>query len=161
MANELAQKTKSGISKNILHPFEELERLFEDFGSRGFLRPFHWDSQWHDKKVAFEGRIPNVDMVECDGEILVKAELPGVDKKDLDVSMTKNAVTIIANTKNEEVQKEGDYYRSEITKGSFLRTLRLPADVDEDHVKAKFKDGVLELTLSKVDKADRRKIKVD
>ena len=104
--------------------------------------------------------MPRVDIVERDDELVVKAELPGVDKKDLDVSVTENAVTIKGSTSHEEKEEKGDYYRCEISSGAYSRTLALPSDVEADKAKANFKDGVLELTLPKLKKAKRHTIKV-
>jgi HSP20 family protein len=93
--------------------------------------------------------------------VIVKAELPGVDKKDLDISVTQNTVTIKGTTSHEEKEEKGDYYRCEMSHGSYSRTLSLPADVDEKKSKAKFKNGVLELTLPKLKKSKRHTVKVE
>ena len=110
---------------------------------------------------AFEGKTPSVDVIEKDDEVIVKAELPGVDKKDLDISVTNNTVTIKGSTSHEEKEEKGDYYRSEISRGSYSRTLSLPAEVDEEKTKAKFKNGILKLTLPKLKKSKRHNVKVD
>ena len=126
------------------------------------MHPFDWSvPSWSVEKVPFEGKIPKVDIIDRDKELVVKAELPGIDKKDLDISVTKNTVTIQGSTSHEEKKEKGDYYRCEISRGSYSRSLSLPADIDEGKVKAKFKDGVLELTLPKLEKAKRRTIKVE
>ena len=166
MANVPSHQSKSEITKShpvhMMRPFEEMERMFEDFATRGWLRPFRWDRPLLGELGASdEARIPNVDVIERDGEILVTAELPGVEKKDLDISLTKNTVTIKGKKSHKEEDKGGDYYRCEISSGAYMRMLTLPADVDENKAKAKFKDGVLEITLPKVEKAQRRSIKVD
>jgi HSP20 family protein len=100
-------------------------------------------------------------VIERDDAVIVKAELPGVDKKDIDVSVTSNTVTIKGSTSHEEKEEKGDYYRCEMSRGSYSRTLSLPADVDEGKAKAKLKDGILELTLPKVKKSKRQSIKVE
>ena len=89
------------------------------------------------------------------------AEVPGVEKDDLDVSVSDNSVTIKGETKREEKEENADYYRCEISRGSFARTVLLPSDVDTGKTKAKFKDGILELTLPKIKKTKRRTIKID
>jgi len=104
--------------------------------------------------------MPRVDIVDRDDELVVKAESPGVDKKDLDISVTDNAVTIKGSTSHEEKEEKGDYYRCEISSGAYSRTLVLPSEVEADKAKANFKDGVLELTLPKLKKAKRHTIKV-
>lgn len=145
-----------------LSPFEEMERLFEGYFPRGWMHPSHWERpSWGELAAPFEGKMPRVDIVEHDEEVIVKAELPGVDRKDLDISVTENTVTIKGSTSQEEKEEKGDYYRSEISRGTYSRTLALPSDVAADKAKAKFKDGVLELTLPKMKKAKRHSIKVE
>jgi HSP20 family protein len=104
--------------------------------------------------------MPKVDVIERDDEVIVKAELPGVDKKDLDVSVTENSVTIKGTTSHEEKEEKGDYYRCEISRDAYARTVALPSYVDADKAKANFKDGVLELKLPKVEKSKRRSIEI-
>jgi len=166
MSSALSKGTNKDISKphlaRGLNLFDEMERMFENFSTKGWLRPFHWDAPaMADVTVPFETTMPSVDVVDRDKEILVKANLPGIDKKDIDISLTKNSVTIKGKTSHEEKEEKGDYYRCEISKGSYLRTLGLPADVDDKKAKAKFKDGVLELTLPKLEVAERHSIKID
>ncbi|HHH35588.1 MAG TPA: Hsp20/alpha crystallin family protein [Gammaproteobacteria bacterium] len=145
-----------------MSPFEEMDRLFESFFPRSWLRPMRWEWPSVGELAApFEGRLPKVDVVDRDSDILVRAELPGVDKKDLDISITDNTVTIHATTSREQEREEGEYYRREITRGSFARTVALPAEVDADGARASFKDGILELTVPKVAKAQRRRITVE
>ena len=145
----------------ILSPFEEMERMFETLMPRGWLRPARWEwPEWSELAAPFEGRVPKVNVVERDEDILVKAELPGVEKKDLDVSVTDNTLTIKASTREETEKEEGEYHRQEIVSGSFARSVLLPAEVDGDKAKATFKDGLLELTIPKVTRAKRRKIEV-
>jgi len=145
-----------------LSPFEEMDRMFEGFFPRGRLRPFRWEwPSWGELPAAFEGKMPKVDVIDRDEEILVRAEVPGVEKKDLDVSMTDNTVTIKGSTRHEEKEEMGDYYRCEISRGTFSRTVALPGGVDGSKAKASFKDGVLELTLPKLEKSKRHSIKLD
>ena len=144
-----------------LSPFEEMDRLFDNYFTRGWLSPFRWNKPDLSITSAFEGKMPCVDVVDHDKEITVKAELPGVEKKDLDISVTKNSVTIKGTTSHEEKEEKGDYYHSEISRGSYQRTIALPSDVNEDKVKAIFKDGVLTLTLPKMSETKHHKIKVE
>lgn len=145
------------------NPLEEMERMFENSFAQGWLRPFSlspWRSQ-SEMLTPFEGKTPKVDIIDRDGEILVKAELPGVDKKDIDVSVTNNTVTIKGTTSREEKEEKGDYYRCETSTGSYARTLSLPADINEEKVKAKYKDGILELTLPKLHETKRQNITIE
>jgi len=148
--------------KGPLSPLWEDERWFENFFPRGWMRPFHLDwPTFRELSVNLEERMPKVDVVDRDAEVLVRAEVPGVDKDDLDVSVTDNTVTIKGKTRHEEKEEKGDYYRCEISSGSFARTVALPSDVDTEKVDASFKDGVLELKMPKVAKAKRKNIKID
>ena len=149
-------------SAAVWNPFEEMDKLFENYLSRGWMRPFSspWTTEG-EKLAPFSGKVPSVDVINRDGEIIVKAEMPGVDKKDLDISVTKNTVTIKGTTSQEEKEERGDYYRCEMSRGSYSRTLRLPADINEDKVKAKYKDGILELTLKKLEETKRQTIKIE
>lgn len=145
-----------------LSSFEELDRMFDDFFSRGWMRPFRFGHpSWSHLPAPFEGRRPQVDIVDRDDEVFIKAELPGVDKDDVDITLTDNSVTIKGSTKAEEKEEKGDYHRCEISQGSFSRTLSLPAEVDTDKARAKFKHGVLKLTIPKVKKSKHKTVKVE
>ena len=158
---ESKQELQKAEPKRALSPFEEMDRLFEDYFSRGWMRPFRWEwPSLGELAKPFEGKMPKVDVIERDDEVVVKAELPGVDKKDLDVSVTENSVTIKGTTSHEEKEEKGDYYRCEISRGAYARTVALPSYVDADKAKANFKDGVLELKLPKVEKSKRRSIEI-
>jgi len=142
--------------------YEEFDRMFDNFFPRGWMRP--WRQEWPELgKLGpmFTGRYPHVDVIDRDGEIVVKAELPGVDKKDLDISMTEDSVTIKGSTRREEKEEKENYFRSEITRGEFARKVALPAEVDSDKAQASFKDGILELVLPKTQVRKRRTIPVE
>jgi HSP20 family protein len=160
------KENKTDIQKtqpaHVMSPFEEMEHYFESHFPKGWMNPSNWPRpSWAELSSPFEGKAPKVDVVDRDNEVLVKAELPGVDKKDLDISVTRNSVTIKGSTSHEEEEEKGNVYRREISRGSYSRTLSLPAEVIEDKAKAKFKDGILELTLPKVEKSKRHTIKVE
>lgn len=144
-----------------MSPFEELDRLLDNLSLRGWMRPMRMDwPGWGEMPLPLEGRMPRVDVVDREADVLVRAELPGVDKKDLEVSVTDNTVTIKGSTRHEEKEQKGDYYRSEISRGSFSRSVVLPAIVDGTQGSATFKDGVLELALPKLEKTKRRNIPI-
>ena len=166
MAKEGKKESKQELQKQeparTLSPFEEMDRLFENYFSRGWLHPFRWARpSWDELPMPFEGKMPKVDVVDHDNEVIVRAEVPGVDKKDLDISVTENTVNIKGTTSHEEKEEKGDYYRCEISRGSFSRVVPLPAEVDAEKASSKFKDGVVELTLPKAKKAKRHTVKVD
>ena len=149
-------------ARRMLAPFEEFERFFEQMRNRDCMAPFHWPDTVQSHLPMFaEGRMPKVDIIDRDKDLLIRAELPGVDKKDLDISMTDSSVTIKASTHYEEKEEKGDYYRSEIAQGQYARTISLPAEVDMDQARTTFKDGVLELTVPKLERSQRRSIKVE
>ena len=160
--SESSKEIQSARPARTLSPLEEMDRMFENFFPRGWMRPFRreWPA-WSELAAPFEGHMPKVDVIDRDDEVLVRAEVPGVEKDDLDVSVSDNSVTIKGNTRHEEKEEKGDYFRCEISQGSFARTVALPDYVDTQAAKAGFKDGVLELTLPKVEKAKRRSIKID
>lgn len=148
--------------RRAMSPFEEMDRMFEGFFPRGFMRPMRMEwPEWSTSQAPFEGRTPKVDVVERDEEIMVRAELPGVEKDHMDVSVTDDTVTIKATTQQESEEDKGDYHRREISQGSFTRTVALPAPVQSDQAKASFKNGILELTLPKAVPAKRHNIKVE
>lgn len=145
-------------------PFDETERMFENFFRtmpRGWLRPslFDWPAM-EGVAAPFEGKTPKVDVVNRDQEVLVRAELPGVNKDDLDVSVTEDSVSIHAETRYSSTDEKGQYYRAEISRGHFSRTVTLPAAVMPEEAKASFNDGMLELVLPKKQAAQRHKVKV-
>ena len=142
------------------HPFDalqqEMNRLFD-----GFLRGF--DAA---PIGAMEGRLmgftPIVDVKEDDKEVVVKAELPGIDEKDIDVVLSEHALTIKGEKKEEREDKGKGYYRMERSYGSFHREIPLPAGIDLQKVEAAFKNGLLSVTLPKTEEAKQtgRKIPV-
>ncbi len=144
-----------------LSPFEEMDRRFDQYFRRGWMRP--WRSEWpaFPELALPEMKLPNVDVIDREAEVVIKAEIPGVEKKDLDISVGEDSVTIKGSTAHEEKEENGDYYRREIARGAFLRTVALPATVDGSKAKASFKEGMLELTLPKTEKARRHSVKVD
>lgn len=161
MAKETEEKGKA-IQKAeptyAVSPLEEMDRMFERFMPRGWMRPFRWG--WPEL-TPFEARVPRVDVIDRDNDLLLRAEIPGVDKKDLEISVADDSVTIKGATHYEEKEEKEEYFRREITHGAFARTVALPATVDAEKAKAEFSEGILELTLPKVERAKRRKIPIE
>jgi len=155
------QELQKAAPTRAMSPFEEMDRMFDQFFRRGWLRP--WRSEWPAfPEIAMpEMKVPKVDVIDRENEVVVKAEVAGVEKKDLDISVGEDSVTIKGSTRHEEKEEKGDYYRCEISRGSFSRTVALPAGVDGSKTKAEFKDGLLTLTIPKVEKAKRHSVKVD
>jgi len=146
---------------HLLTPFEDMEHWFEDTFPRSWLRQHRMAMpSGFNLYSPFEVRSPKVDVIDREDEVFIRAELPGIDKKDIEVSMSDNMVTIKGASRKEEKEEKGDYYRCETSQGSFSRSLSLPAEVNIDKSDAKFNDGVLELKLPKLEGAKRRSIKI-
>ncbi|MEW6448535.1 MAG: Hsp20/alpha crystallin family protein [Bacillota bacterium] len=104
--------------------------------------------------------LPAVDVFEKDDNVVVKVDLPGVDKNNVKVLVTDEEVTIRGETKREEEVKEKNYYRSERAYGSFSRTVALPVAVERAKAKASFKDGVLEVVIPKATDARSHQVEI-
>jgi HSP20 family protein len=144
-----------------LTAFEDLDRWFDDMLSRRWLNPFDVKfPRFPVTNFPLSMEMPKIDIIENDNEIKVNAALPGVKKEDLDVSLTHQTVTIKSSTRQEEKQESGEYYRREISRGEFQRTVSLPCQVDSDQAKASFKDGILEIVIPKLEKMQRKSIEI-
>jgi HSP20 family protein len=155
---EAEESTESGPRERtvaILHeaaqqanPFEPMERFMQAF------MPFTW-LPW----VALPPA-PKLDVIDRDNAVLVRAEVPGVQKSRLAVEASDMAVTIKGEIRHDETREEERYRISETSRGAFERTVRLPAEVDSTRAKATFKDGVVEVTLPKVDRSRSHQLKL-
>lgn len=141
-------------SSGDLLSFDEFDSFFDDFISRRWPRLLDWNFP-----TALDKGFPKIDIIDHDNEVEVQAELPGVNKEDLDVSITNQLITIRTSTKKEE-KEQGKYFRREITHGEFQRTLSLPDNIDSDKAKASFKNGLLKLTIPKTKKSKRKSIEI-
>ncbi len=129
----------------------EINQLFDDFFSRGFGL-----SRFGDFPEGFGDFSPQVDITETDKALTVTAELPGLDEKDVEVTLTRDALTISGEKKAEKEEKDQNYYRMERSYGSFRRTIPLPYEIEADKVEAQFKKGVLTITLPKTEVAQKQ-----
>lgn len=135
--------------------FGTAERMFEDFfGRRGM-----WPARW-DRAVAELPAFPSVDVIDRDDELVVRAEVPGYKKEEIEISVADSLLTIKGETHAEEKAEKGNYYHCEISHGAFSRSIGLPAAVDDTKAKASMKDGMLELTLPKREKSKRHTIAI-
>jgi HSP20 family protein len=141
-------KTESGKA---LSPFQEMERGFAELlkSPLSLLVPPWIPRPW--SEIAEPS--PTVDIFEEDGDVIVKAELPGMEKKDIDVKLTDNTITISGEKKKEEKVEKKDFYRMERSYGSFTRSFGLPSEVQTDKAKAQFKNGILEVRVPKTEEA--------
>jgi HSP20 family protein len=162
----MAEKAKEKETKAVTpwRPFTDLgrwdrdvERMMEDFFGRR-MRP--WLPERWFKTEGLDFTAPMVDLYEEKDDIVVKAELPGMEKENIEVNLTERTLTIKGEKKKEEETKDKDYYRSERSYGAFLRTLELPKEVHADKIKANFKNGVLEVRLPKTEEAKAKEVKV-
>ena len=139
----------------------DIDRIFDDYFNRNWFRQMRPGfSNLGDLWGTYEMRSPSMDVIDREKDILVRAELPGVDKKDLDVSVHDNMLTIKGESKYESTQQKDEYYSSEIKKGSFARSLMLPNNVDSDNINAEFKNGLLEISLPKTGTSKKQTVNV-
>jgi HSP20 family protein len=156
----ISKKVESGQNSYLstFRNFEQrMENMFHDMWQNNFHREKFPDLFSYGSLTS----MPKMDVVDRDKEIFVKAELPGFDKDDLDISIANNQLVIKAKTSHEEKEEKGDYLRQEISKSEIYRSVLLPGDVEEDNIKSSYKDGVLELTIPKQEKSQRKQIKIN
>ena len=136
-----------------LHQFRgEMDRLFDRFFQG-------WPST-EDSLLAPETWMPPLDVNESENEVSVRAEIPGVDPKDLDLNISGNMLRISGQKKEEKEEKNGGFHHRESFFGSFERIIPLPAEVDVEHVQAEHANGVLTVHLQKTGKSKSRRIEV-
>ncbi len=128
--------------------FTLFDHVFDDIHFSNF---FGENKEW----------LPNVDLSETDTEFVVRAEVPGIDKKDIDVTLTDGLLTIKGEKKHEKEEKEKNYHRVESHYGAFSRTFKLPGEVLINKIEASYKDGVLMVTVPKTEKTEPKKILVN
>ena len=145
-----------------LAPFEEMERWFEEAFNRPFFGYPRFPSiRFPELRMPWAEELsPDVDVYEEDKDVVVKAELPGLRKEDLDINITDDIVTISGEKKAEEKVERKNFYRVERSFGSFTRRLRLPSDTIAGKAKATFKDGVLEIRIPKTEEAKEKTKKI-
>jgi len=138
-------------------PFRDLERMRKEMDRL-------WDS-------FFEGRpsrkaeevgewLPTLDVLETKNDLVVRAEIPGIDPKDIDISLANDILTIKGEKKQEIEEKEENYHLIERSYGSFTRMVRLPREVQSDKISASYKNGILKITLPKSEEAKKKEIKI-
>ena len=137
-----------------LAPFREFERMRREmdrlWGSFFEGRPGREEGEW----------LPALDVSETKDEIVVEAEVPGMEAKDTGISCSGEVLTIKGEKKQEKEQKDENYHMIERSYGAFSRSVRLPQEVQGDKIAAKYKDGVLKVTLPKSEKAKAKEIKI-
>jgi HSP20 family protein len=151
-------EVSKGTLERMPRPLADIDRLFDEFFGRRWMRPFE---SGHRPFGTMLSSGPKVDVIDRDNELVVRAEMPGFRKEDVEIAVSGNLLTLKGESRTEEKEEEGDYYYSEISHEAFTRTLELPARVEEQKAKAAMKDGVLEVTLPKVEKSKRRNIAIE
>ena len=141
--------------KDVYDPFRELRVLQNEINDLFNFDRFPGTEGLFDRSFS-----PALDVTESEDAFTVRAELPGLSEKDLDVSIASNVLTIRGEKKEDKERKNGKIYRRETWSGSFQRTLPLPLSVDAGNVKADLKDGVLTLVLPKREEAKPKQITV-
>ncbi|WP_089939305.1 Hsp20/alpha crystallin family protein [Candidatus Entotheonella palauensis] len=127
----------------------DMDRLLDDFFGNS---PFHFERG--------DGFSPNVEVSDTKESVIVKAQVPGVSQENIQVSVTDDSLTLKGEMKEEETKDEKNIYRREFRYGSFSRTIPLPTAVHSEKAEAKLKDGVLEITIPKSEKAKVKEIPV-
>lgn len=131
---------------------DRMNRLFDDVFFRSDRREDAWaDGVW----------VPAVDMFETDDNVVIKAELPGLEKKDISLDFQNGVLTLKGERKSENEVKEENYYRREMSYGKFVRSFNLPVNVDAEKIKAEFKNGVLTVEVPKPEGHKPKQIKVN
>ena len=126
------------------------------------MRPLSWGRRlFRDSDTGLQSNMPHMDVIDRDEDLLIRAELPGVNKNDIDISIASdNTLTIKGSCHSEEKEEKGDFLRHEVSSGTFTRTMMLPCEVNSEEASTSFKDGLLEMTLPKLEKTKRKTIRV-
>jgi len=139
-------------TRDLLNVRDEMNRLFDSVFSG-----------WPERRESLlEGDwAPSVDVAEMEEEIVVTAELPGIEQNEVEISIADNVLTLKGEKKEETEEKKKNYHRIERSYGSFQRSIGLPTGVQADKATAKYKDGVLRITIPKAEEAMPKQIKID
>jgi len=146
--------------KDNYNPFSELEKLHSELNS---LFDWSFGGGFPERQFGLleTGWAPAVDVYDAKDNLVVKADIPGLKKEDIDINIQNNTLVIKGEKKQEREEKEKDYVRTERFYGSFHRAITLPADVDAEKAKAEYKNGTLELILPKKEEAKPKQISVE
>lgn len=138
--------------KDLISTFRDMERLMEESFGRPFfgITPFR---RLFNDLGRFGEFTPSVDIYEEGNNLLVKAEIPGINKEDIEVKVVNNTLVLSGEKKTEEKVERKDYLRLERSSGSFSRTLALPEGIDSDNIEATYKDGILEIKIPRIEES--------
>jgi HSP20 family protein len=152
---EVKEWAKNEGSRVMTAPWD-MEKWADDF----FWKPFSIVGFPSPRSFKGEELVPSVDIFEENGEVVLKAEIPGIKKEDIDITLTEDTITLSGEKNKEKEVKKKDYYRWECSYGSFSCMFSLPAEAQADKVKTKFKDGILEIRMPKTEEAKKKEVKV-
>lgn len=142
---------------------ENLERMFEDFNHFRLIPFFEKEfalPHWTEPQIPMW--LPQIEILEKDGQVTVRADLPGMKKEDIDIELTDDTLVISGERRHESREKRDDYFRTERSYGNFYRSIPLPKGADAEHAKAVFEHGVLEVTMQVPAKERKgRKLKIN
>jgi HSP20 family protein len=155
IGNRPARRRALGMFDEVERMFDQLQDMLPRRGGRWGMPP--WVGELENRVM----RLPSVDIIDHDTEVVVRAAVPGMKKEDLDLSLTQNTISLAGKITREEKEEKADYVRSEIYRGDFSRTLNLPAEVVAERAKASFKDGVLEVVVPKKQPVQRKVISIE
>lgn len=141
---------------------EEIDHLFDDFGGSFWRRPLLRRSSAQSSEPMAWRLSPVVEVVDCNGEYRIAAELPGLTTDDVDITLHDSTLTVRGEKSEEKREEKADYLLSERRYGAFHRTIPLPMGADAENIKAELSNGVLTITIPKTEaaKAAERKIEV-
>lgn len=159
------KKERDSALGRVTRPFtHSMEEFFENFLPRRWMDDTFEANGWRRPfRAEFEGMFegfPRIDMVDKGDVLMVRAEMPGVNKEDLDILIAGDRLTIEATRKFREEEKDDTYFRNEMAYGRIYRTLHLPVAIMGDKAKAELKDGILEIILPKVEAVTPFTVKV-
>jgi HSP20 family protein len=164
-SNEIAPQAPSEsrpVRRRAHGMFDEMERMFDQVHEMFPWRSGRWSMPpWIGELENRVMRLPSVDIVDRDSEVIVRAAIPGMKKEDLELSLTEDTISLAGKISREEKEQKADYVRSEIYRGDFSRTLSLPAEVVAEQAKASFKDGVLEVVVPKKKPVQRKSVPIE
>jgi HSP20 family protein len=153
--------TPAKVESKALAPFQEMERRFQEMERRFddfFRSPFSFMPPWMPRlrMPEMEEISPSIDVFTEGEDVVVKAELPGIKRKDIHVNLTGDTIIISGEKEKEEKIEKKDYHSVECSYGSFRRSFSLPAEIEPERASAKFKSGVLEIRMPKTEEAKRK-----
>lgn len=140
-----------------LSPIERMDEMFDEFFRRPLGRPLLSRFPRIMEEIAPS---PSVDIFEDKDDIVLKTELPGMTKDDIEINLSEDMITLSGEKKQEEKIEKKNYYRHECSYGSFKRSFKLPAEVQSDKAKASFKNGILEVRIPKTEEAKKKAVKI-